>query len=62
MTAAESSQDHTTQQQPSSTPNEVQADDLAGSTAEVSVDEAPQEAALHAEGTQSLMQHLIDRL
>ncbi len=46
---------------PISTPSEVQAGSLAGSTTEVSLDEAPQEAALHAEGKQSLMQQLIDQ-
>ncbi len=61
MTAADSSQEHTVQQNPSDTLSEAQADSLAGSNAEVSVDQAPQEAALHAEGTQSLMQQLIDQ-
>ncbi len=61
MTAADPSQDQTVQEKSSNVPSEAQADSLAGRTAEVSVDQAPQEAALHAEGTQSLMQQLIDQ-
>ena len=60
MTAADSSQEHTVQQNPSNTLSEALADSLAGTTAEVSVDKAPQEAAQHAEGTQTLMQQLLD--
>lgn len=61
VTAADFSEDHTIPAKPISSPSKAQEGSLAGKTAEVSVDQAPEEAAQHVQGKQSLIQQLSDQ-